>query len=63
MEEQSETTKKIISESQYDKIEVSIVFLKNIKHILEVITERTNFKYNEISQVGPVFTELDNLLK
>ena len=48
MEEQSDTTKKIIPESQPDTIEVSLEFLKNIKHILEVITERTNFKYNEI---------------
>ena len=63
MEEQSDTTKKIIPESQPDTIEVSLEFLNNIKHILEVITERTNFKYNEISQVGPVFTQLDKLLK
>ena len=58
-----EHTKKIIPESQPDTIEVSKEFLNNIKHILEVISERTNFKYNEISQVGPVFTELDELLK
>lgn len=46
-----------------DTIEVSREFLSNIKHILEVITERSSLKYNEVSQVGPVFTELDNLLK
>jgi hypothetical protein len=58
---QSNVIKKIINKT--DNIEVTKVFLVNIKKILEALTERSNLKFDEVLQIGPIFKELDYLLK
>jgi hypothetical protein len=58
---QSNVIKKIINKT--DNIEVTKVFLVNIKKILEALTERSNLKFDEVLQIGPIFKELDDLLK
>ena len=45
-----------------DKRQVTKQFLENIKKILEVLTERTNLKYDEVLQIGPVFKELNDII-
>ena len=57
---QNNLIKKITNKT--DNIEVTKVFLVNIKKILEALTERTNLKFDEVLQIGPIFKELDDLL-
>jgi len=58
---QENIIKKIINKT--DNIEVTKVFLVNIKKILEALTERSNLKFDEVLQISPIFKELDDLLK
>jgi len=58
---QSNVIKKIINKT--DNVEVTKVFLVNIKKILEALTERSNLKFDEVLQIGPIFKQLDDLLK
>lgn len=58
---QDNLIKKITNKT--DAIEVTKVFLVNIKKILEALTERSNLKFDEVLQIGPIFKELDDLLK
>ena len=58
---QDNIIKKITNKT--DAIEVTKVFLVNIKKILEALTERSNLKFDEVLQIGPIFKELDDLLK